>query len=382
MTEWIITCNINAYNVEGAFDKLDTIDWKQSTYVEKGDIVYIYVGAPMSAIRYKCEAMEVELPEATIDDSEFVLDGSSYENYGRYMRLHLLDKYDNPLMGRSKLIKNGLKTVQGPSKVNSQLSAYLFSVIETGGNVFDHFYDKKGIALKTRREAITILQRAYNRPVTARELTDIMYEIGKQQANVHAELTFMEQQGLVIKSGSSVPYRYSVVSNVGTPQYFYVFQDQSFGEESKGEYLQALKQAKDGTENHHWSRLKEVKKDDVIFHGYKQHVVAVSTAKTDAYTIELSDENGAKEGWRVDVNFYALSHSIAPKDYWEDIKLLLPEKYSPFDKNGSGNMGYLFPISQELARYFLDATAGKKVASKKMETESKAMDAEMESLLS
>lgn len=382
MTEWIITCNINAYNVEGAFDKLDTIDWKQSTYVEKGDIVYIYVGAPMSAIRYKCEAMEVELPEATIDDSEFVLDDSSYENYGRYMRLHLLDKYDNPLMGRSKLIENGLKTVQGPSKVNSQLSAYLFSVIETGGNVFDHFYDKKGIALKTRREAITILQRAYNRPVTARELTDIMYEIGKQQANVHAELTFMEQQGLVIKSGSSVPYGYSVVSNVGTPQYFYVFQNQSFGEESKGEYLQALKQTKDGTENHHWSRLKEVKKGDVIFHGYKQHVVAVSTAKTDAYTIELSDENGAKEGWRVDVNFYALSHSIAPKDYWKDIKLLLPEKYSPFDKNGSGNMGYLFPISQELARYFLDATAGKKVASKKMETESKAMDAEIESLLS
>ena len=100
--------------------------------------------------------------------------------------------------------------------MNSQLSAYLFSVIEAGGNVFDHFYDKKGIALKTRREAIMILQRAYNRPVTARELTDIMYEIGKQQANVHAELTFMEQQGLVIKSGSSVPYGYSVVKDVDT----------------------------------------------------------------------------------------------------------------------------------------------------------------------
>lgn len=96
----------------------------------------------------------------------------------------------------------------------------------------------------------------------------------------------------------------------------------------------------------------------------------------------MSEENGAKEGWRVDVNFYAFIHSIAPKDYWEDIKLLLPEKYSPFDKNGSGNMGYLFPISQELARYFLDATAGKKVASKKMATEPKAMDAEIESLLS
>lgn len=157
MTEWIITCNVNAYNVEGAFDKLDTIDWKQSTYVEKGDIVYIYVGAPESAIKYKCQAIEVELPKSTIDDSEFVLDGSNYENYGRYMRLHLLAKYDNPLLGRNQLTENGLKTVQGPSKVNSQLSEYLFSVTETGENVFDNFYNNKGIAHKTRREAITIL---------------------------------------------------------------------------------------------------------------------------------------------------------------------------------------------------------------------------------
>ena len=79
-----------------------------------------------------------------------------------------------------------------------------------------------------------------------------------------------------------------------------------------------------------------MKKGDVIFHGYKQHVVAVSIAKTDAYTIELSQENGTKEGWRVDVSFYAFIHSIEPKDYWGDIKPLLPEKYSPFDKNGSG----------------------------------------------
>jgi hypothetical protein len=67
--------------------------------------------------------------------------------------------------------------------VTSELSAYLFSVIETGGTTFDGYY-KKGKAPKTRREAIKILQRAYNRPVTARELTDLMYELGKHQANV------------------------------------------------------------------------------------------------------------------------------------------------------------------------------------------------------
>lgn len=163
MTEWIITCNVKAYNVEGAFDKLDTIDWKQSTYVEKGDIVYIYVGAPVSAIKYKCEAIEVELPESTIDDSEFVLDGSSYENYGRYMRLHLLAKYDNPLLGRNQLMENGLKTVQGPSKVNSQLSGYLFlatknTVKKEGAKITDEAdsFDSEIESLLSEKNSVVI----------------------------------------------------------------------------------------------------------------------------------------------------------------------------------------------------------------------------------
>ena len=111
--------------------------------------------------------------------------------------------------------------------------------------------------------------------------------------------------------------------------------------------------------------MKEVKKGDVIFHGYRQKIIAVSIAKKDAYSAERPGELSAdawnKDGWKVDSAYYIFNHSIAPKDYWNDIKLLQPDKYSAFDnKNGSGNMGGLFPVSQELARYFLDAIAGKK----------------------
>jgi hypothetical protein len=183
MTEWIITCNTGAYNVEGAFEKLNKIDWKQSTNVEVGDIIYIYVGAPVGKVCFKCIATKVELEEREIDDYEFVIDDTDYGNYGRYMELTLQDKFNDIKLGYNQLRENGLKTVQGPSKVTSELSAYLFSVIETGGTTFDGYY-KKGKAPKTRREAIKILQRAYNRPVTARELTDLMYELGKHQANV------------------------------------------------------------------------------------------------------------------------------------------------------------------------------------------------------
>lgn len=130
MTEWIITCNTKAYNVIGAFNKMDTIDWKQSTNVEIGDIIYIYVGEPIHAIRYKCESTIVEQSENLIADSEFVLDDSNYGNYGRYMRLHLLKEYNTKKLGYDFLKSNGLKTVQGPSKVTPELSAYLCSVTE------------------------------------------------------------------------------------------------------------------------------------------------------------------------------------------------------------------------------------------------------------
>lgn len=53
MTEWIIPCNLKYYDVKGAFSKFKAIDWKQSAKnICVGDIVYIYVGKPISAIKY------------------------------------------------------------------------------------------------------------------------------------------------------------------------------------------------------------------------------------------------------------------------------------------------------------------------------------------
>ena len=63
MTEWLISCDPRAYNLDGAFEKLEAIDWKQSTNIEVGDIVYIYVTAPVYEIRYKCIATMVNLSE-------------------------------------------------------------------------------------------------------------------------------------------------------------------------------------------------------------------------------------------------------------------------------------------------------------------------------
>lgn len=48
--EWIIPANPKYYDIIHAFDETDVIDWKQGAGIKKGDTVFMYVGAPVSAV--------------------------------------------------------------------------------------------------------------------------------------------------------------------------------------------------------------------------------------------------------------------------------------------------------------------------------------------
>ena len=60
--EWIIPSNPKYYDVIAAFKASDVIDWKQGRGIMTGDTVFLYVGAPVSAILYKCRVPETDLP--------------------------------------------------------------------------------------------------------------------------------------------------------------------------------------------------------------------------------------------------------------------------------------------------------------------------------
>ena len=179
MHDWVIPCNTKAYDVIGAFKEFKRIDWKQSTNVQKGAIVYIYVGMPISGIKYKCKAIEVDKTESTIDDSKYVIEGDSYENYGRYMCLELLEEYPDSFFSKNLLMANGLKTIQGPSMVSEQLANFLSHSSKT---------IKSKQNGKTRAQLITILMQAYGRPVTAREIMNIVYPGNKNESQISDEL--------------------------------------------------------------------------------------------------------------------------------------------------------------------------------------------------
>ena len=129
MTEWIIICNPKHYDFGGAFRKFNKLNWKQSTNVAVGDIVYIYVGKPFSRIFCKCKVNKTELNNQEIDDSEFVINGENFQEHGRYMEIEMLDKFSCDGLGLEDIKEHGCKSVQGSSKVTQELHDYLEDII-------------------------------------------------------------------------------------------------------------------------------------------------------------------------------------------------------------------------------------------------------------
>lgn len=124
---WIIPCNPKLYDIEGAFNKLDTLDWTQKHNACVGDIIYIYVGGDYRSIMYKCEVLETDLKgkDATQDlDAEFNRN-IVFDDNRTYMRIKLLEKYNKGRYPLNKLRENGLTSVQGRSKATLQLIKYL-----------------------------------------------------------------------------------------------------------------------------------------------------------------------------------------------------------------------------------------------------------------
>ncbi len=145
---------------------------------------------------------------------------------------------------------------------------------------------------------------------------------------------------------------------------FYVFQGSTFAKEYQGGYIWAPISNKSGNEFHHWTRLLDVRKGDIILHGCDGYVKAVSIANDKCYECTQPDELTVEEQWdregrRVDCDYTLIKNPIKTADCVGDIIRLSNVKYSPFTKYGSGNMGYLFELNRELARIFLKESVKK-----------------------
>ena len=87
---WIIPCNPKLYDIVGAFNNLDVIEWSQPNNTAVGDTVYIYVGGSLKSIMNKCEVVAMDLyGNRALDDIEYY-HGLEKRDDVRYMKIKLL----------------------------------------------------------------------------------------------------------------------------------------------------------------------------------------------------------------------------------------------------------------------------------------------------
>jgi len=115
--EWLVPANPAYYDIAHAFDGAGEISWKQGSGIIAGDTVFVYAGAPVSAILYGCTVTETGIP--------------FYYNDGRVamtalMKLRLQKRFD-PLKFPFATLKAeyGVRAIRGPRGVPPKLSEEL-----------------------------------------------------------------------------------------------------------------------------------------------------------------------------------------------------------------------------------------------------------------
>lgn len=113
-TEWIVPANPKFYDIEAALRESSdgAFLWKQSNNICVGDKIYLYVAAPISAIKYKCKAIEVNIPYQYADENI---------SMNRAMRLQLLERYDKVEINFAMLKESGVGAVRGPRSMPNSL---------------------------------------------------------------------------------------------------------------------------------------------------------------------------------------------------------------------------------------------------------------------
>jgi len=147
-------------------------------------------------------------------------------------------------------------------------------------------------------------------------------------------------------------------------RYWWVNHKQTFRQEFQGGYVWCPKLRSNGTRNHFYETLREVRAGDLILSYAHAAVQGFGFASTHCYSCPRPDEFGKAgdtwdlRGWRSDVRFHRFSEPFRTAGFAAKIAPLLSEKYAPIRADGFGNQGaYFSEIAKPLALFILNRAA-------------------------
>lgn len=142
--------------------------------------------------------------------------------------------------------------------------------------------------------------------------------------------------------------------------FWWVNHKQTRDYEVRGGYLWSPMRNQNGARNQSYENMTLVRPGDIVF-SYANgqisaigHVTEAASASPKPHEFGNVGDYWANEGWMVSVYFTSAPKPLAPKSKIDAIAPLLPNIYSPIQRNGNGNQGiYLAGISDALGHLLL-----------------------------
>ena len=128
---WVIPCNVKYFDVLEHFSRSSTVVWKKAKNgISVGDNAFIYVGAPYSAILYRCEVVDSNVPKDIVEANSYAIQKEGLDGID-YMLLELKEELPKDRLSLQVLKKNGLGQVQTQARADRRLVRYLNRICKT-----------------------------------------------------------------------------------------------------------------------------------------------------------------------------------------------------------------------------------------------------------
>lgn len=127
---WIVPCSIKFFDVVGHFEKSDSIVWRKVSALKEGDIVYVYIGAPFSEVKYKCKIVNDNVSEEILKNNQYAVKKTDNSRKQKYIEMKLEYTYEDGVLSLEKLREHGLGQTQTQARTDRRLQAFIDSINE------------------------------------------------------------------------------------------------------------------------------------------------------------------------------------------------------------------------------------------------------------
>lgn len=126
MNYWLVPCNVRVFDIVRHFEKKDVAFFKKNRALSVGDIVYIYVAKPYSAVKYKGVVIKSVVSPDDIPQEYH----PSRLDINTYVEIRKVLVFPDNVFSRVDLMQNGIGQLVNQQCISGKTKDYFLSIEE------------------------------------------------------------------------------------------------------------------------------------------------------------------------------------------------------------------------------------------------------------